>query len=469
MIEVVFSDVTLYVGRTPIFWFPYVYQSLNKEQGFTITPGYTSKWGAFLLGNYTFPIGEGWSARVRLDLMADRGVGVGLESEWANGKAGRDWGRFRFYAIDDSNPGANETGLDREEIDPGRYRLSVQARQYITDDIYATVDINKLSDARFLEDFAEGEFRKNPNPDNAVSLTYWNEDFTGTLLYRQNLNDDNFDATERLPEGYFDVKRQPFFRTPIFYESETSAGFLRRNFADQSQFQDYDTVRADTFHQFTLPLMVKNVLSIVPRVGVRGTYYSDSGKFFDQTVTETVEETIFDEATGLTELAKREVTTTERVLRGGGSIFRPVVNAGVEMSFKVSKAYESVQSRAWGLDGLRHVVQPWLNLAYTVLWRGSHRHPAVRSSESIDPIAASRLSAVQHDRFDRQWHHSAPRSSSTLANAARQRNVELARMEHAFRRLPRSAGERSFDAGRWRFVFEYLQSHPLEPAAVAEP
>jgi LPS-assembly protein len=363
--RVVFSDVTLYVGRTPIFWFPYVYQSLNKEQGFTITPGYTSKWGAYLLGAYTFPIGEGWSARVRLDLLADRGVGVGLESEWENGKAGRDWGRFRFYAIDDSNPGTNQTGLEREEIDPGRYRLSVQARQYITDDIYATVDINKLSDARFLEDFAEGEFRKNPNPDNAISLTYWNEDFTGTLLYRQNLNDDNFDATERLPEGYFDVKRQPLFRTPIFYESETSAGFLRRNFADQSQFQDYDTVRADTFHQFTLPMTVKNVLSIIPRVGVRGTYYSDSGSFFDQIVTETVEETIFDEATGLTELAKREVTTTERVLRGGGSIFRPVVNAGVEMSFKVSKAYEDVQSRAWGLDGLRHVVQPWMNLAYT--------------------------------------------------------------------------------------------------------
>lgn len=363
--RVVFSDVTLYVGRTPIFWFPYVYQSLNKEQGFTITPAYTSRWGASLLGTYTFPIGEGWSARLRLDLMADRGVGVGLESEWQNGKEGRDWGRFRSYAIDDSDPGKNETSLAREDIDPGRYRVSLQARQYITDDIYATIDINKLSDARFLEDFAEGEFRKNPNPDNAISLTYWNEDFTGTLLYRQNLNDDNFDATERLPEGYFDVKRQPLFRTPFFYESETSAGFLRRNFADQSQFQDYDTFRADTFHQFTLPLNVKNVVSIIPRVGVRGTYYSDSGSFFDQVVTETVEETIFDEATGLTELAKKEVTTTERLLRGGGSIVRPVVNAGVEMSFKVSKAYENVQSRAWGLDGLRHVVQPWLNLAYT--------------------------------------------------------------------------------------------------------
>jgi lipopolysaccharide assembly outer membrane protein LptD (OstA) len=363
--RIVFSDVTLYVGRTPIFWFPYVYQSLNKEQGFSLAPGYTSKWGAYVLGTYTFPLGEGWSAKLRLDLYADRGVGGGFETEWLNGKDNRDWGRFRFYGINDQQPSTNKTGLAREELDHGRYRLSLQARQYLSENIYASVDINKLSDARFLEDFGEGEFKKNPNPDNAISLTYWHEDFTFTLLGRQNLNDDNFDGTERLPEGALDVKRQPFFGSRVFYEGETSAGFYRRNYADQSGFEDYDTFRADTFHQFSLPLSVKNVLSIVPRIGVRGTYYADSGTFFDREVREEVEESIFDEATGRTELAKRQVVTSQRVLEEGGSLFRPVFNAGLEMSFKVSKAFEQVQSRAWGLDGLRHVVQPYLNLGYT--------------------------------------------------------------------------------------------------------
>jgi LPS-assembly protein len=362
--RIIFNDVTLYVGRTPVFWFPYVYQSLNKDQGFTITPGYTSKWGAYLLGAYQFPLGEGWSARLRLDLLADRGVAGGLESEWENGKGKRDWGRFRFYAINDQSPGTNKTGLEREEIDHGRYRISLQARQYITEDIYATVDINKLSDARFLEDFDEGAFRKNPNPDNAISLTYWNEDFTVTLLGRQNINDDNFDGTERLPEAYLDMKRQQVFKTPIFYEGETSAGFLRRNFSDQSAFQDYDTFRADTFHQLILPLRIKDAVNVIPRIGIRGTYYGDTGTYFDQTVT-TIEEEMRDIGNGLTETALREVTTTERLLREGGSVFRPVVNAGFEVSTKFSKAYENVQSRAWGLDGLRHVVAPWLNFAYT--------------------------------------------------------------------------------------------------------
>jgi hypothetical protein len=76
---------------------------------------------------------------------------------------------------------------------------------------------------------------------------------------------------------------------------------------------------------------------------VRGTYYTDSGTYedFDTTTTTTDSEGV-----------STTRTSTERRLRGGGSIFRPVVNAGVESSFKFSRAFEQVQSRMWGLDGL---------------------------------------------------------------------------------------------------------------------
>jgi lipopolysaccharide assembly outer membrane protein LptD (OstA) len=42
--RIIFSGVKVYIGRTPIFWFPYIYQSLNKEQGFTITPATAVSW-----------------------------------------------------------------------------------------------------------------------------------------------------------------------------------------------------------------------------------------------------------------------------------------------------------------------------------------------------------------------------------------------------------------------------------------
>jgi len=55
--------------------------------------------------------------------------------------------------------------------------------------------------------------------------------------------------------------------------------------------------------------------------------------------------------------------TTETLVKNG-SLFRAAVTAGLEASFKFSKAYEGVQSRTWGLDGLRHIVQPYMDASF---------------------------------------------------------------------------------------------------------
>ncbi len=394
--RIIFQNAKLYVGRTPVFWFPYLYQSLSKEQGFSLAPGYSSILGTYLLTQYYFPLAENITGTVRVDLMSERGVGLGFDARWQEGSGpkatglasvaetkgdaeereqlpGKGWGRFRSYVIDDSSPDVNKTALTREPIESVRYRVSLQDRTYWTEDIYTSIDINKLSDRRFLQDFAPGEFRQNPNPDNAISLTKWNEDYTLTLTGRLQLNED-FDGTEKLPEAALDIKRQPIFgRSGIFYDGETSAGFLRRNFAENSIFPDYDSARADTFHQLSYPGMYFGWLSLVPKVGVRGTYYSDSGFIENVTTTEVIEENVVDPATGATEIdpvtgqpvtTKRTVSKSEQKLRLEGSLFRPAVNAGLEASFKFSKAFEQVQSRAWGLDGLRHVVQPYMNASF---------------------------------------------------------------------------------------------------------
>lgn len=397
--RIIFQNARFYVGKTPIFWFPYLYQSLNKEQGFLITPGYSNVLGAYLLGQYTFPLAENMSGKLRLDLMSERGIGVGFEARWqeAGGaatessglltanetnseadkreqKQGKGWGRFRSYIIDDSSPQENKTALPREQIDSTRYRVSLQDRTYWTEDIYSSVDINKLSDRRFLQDFAPGEFRQNPNPDNAISVTKWDEDGTLTLTARKQLND-QFDGTDRLPDGALDIKRQPIFgNSGLFYDGETSAAYLRRVFAIDSIFPDYETFRADTFHQISFPKTYGGWLSIVPKASVRGTYYEDGGYTEEVVTTKVTEEDVIDPVTGLPEIdpvtgqkktTKTTTTTTAQKLRLDGSVFRPVVNAGVEASFKFSRAYESVQSRMWGLDGLRHVVQPYMNASFT--------------------------------------------------------------------------------------------------------
>ncbi len=352
--RMIFRDVKLYLGSTPVFWLPYLYQSLNKKNAFTLTPGYSSVAGAYLYSNYTFPISETMGGTLRLDYRSLRGPAIGFDTDWEHGEKKQNWGRFRSYLMNDASPGTNKTALNREQIDPNRYRVSLQARQYLTDDIFATVDINKLSDARLLQDFYEGEFRENPQPDNMVALARHGDDYELTFLARKQINE-FFDGTDRLPELALDITRQPLLGSRIFYEGQTSAGHYNRNFANGSTAEDYNAVRVDSFHQFLLPYNVGGWLSLVPRVGVRGTWYSQSGAVLPFTETTT---------TRLRDGTKSVLARTVNRLVKEGQVFRPVVNAGLEVSFKASRAYEQIQSRAWGLDGLRHIIQPYANLSF---------------------------------------------------------------------------------------------------------
>ena len=125
--RVIFSNVTLYVGRTPVFWYPYLYQSLNADQSFSFTPGYYSVWGAFVTIPVYVSARRSVSGQFRLDLYSQRGIGVGFNARWGAEKRsatpfakatetkeqkeareiqhGENWGRFQSYYIDDSKPG----------------------------------------------------------------------------------------------------------------------------------------------------------------------------------------------------------------------------------------------------------------------------------------------------------------------------------------------------------------------------
>src|SRR4029077_19766788 len=156
------------------------------------------------------------------------------------------------YYLQDQNPLVNRTALPRNDVPTGRYRISLEDRTNFTDDIYAIVDITKLSDPFVMQDFYQSEFRVNPVPDDVVALTKTDPFFTLTAIARFQANN-FFDQTERLPEVVMDIKRHALFGGPIFYEGETSVGKLIRTFDSGSGFENYSSVRADTFHQLLYP------------------------------------------------------------------------------------------------------------------------------------------------------------------------------------------------------------------------
>ncbi|MEP6975831.1 MAG: LPS assembly protein LptD, partial [Spartobacteria bacterium] len=323
----------------------------------------------------TFPIGEKITSTLKLDYRSRRGVAIGFDSDIRYGKDDKSIAKFSTYFLQDQNPDLNRTSLPRNGTPTSRFRLSLQDRTQITDSLEATIDVTKLSDAFILQDFFPTEFRTNPEPDNVVALTKTSPFYTLTAYGRFAFNT-FFETTERLPEVALDIKRHGLFGGPIFYEGETSVGQLSRNFPAGSIFEDYSAYRIDSFHQLTYPNTYFGVLAIVPRVGFRETYYSR---------TENLSGSLFVPDPAAPEFPLPNPTTNSLLgppLDYGGGVFRSIFNAGVEGSFKISREWEDVQTRFLGLDGLRHIVQPFANFSYV-------------SSPNVDPATILQFDRVQ--------------------------------------------------------------------------
>jgi LPS-assembly protein len=383
--RIILSNVTIFVGRTPIFWFPYIYQSLNDQFSYTLSPGYNSTWGAYLLTGITFPLATNVGGTLHVDLRSARGPALGMDVNYHFRQENETYGHLRLYGMFDQEPNLNETALGRAPIDSGRYRILYQSRTYLTDDLSAVVDFNKLSDQYFLQDFYPNIFAYDPQPDTYFELVKRGEAYTLTAQARVQV--DNFQETvERLPELSWEVARTPLFNGPIFYEATNSASWLHRAFAAPTgnpsiDLQagalnpDYNVFRLDSFHQFLYPKTYFGWLSVVPSVGFRGTYYSSTGNFTES-----------DPSNAL----------SEGLLTENGARVRFDMNANVEASFKVSKVFEGVQERWLGLDGLRHVLQPYADFSWV-------SQPTVPPSDILpfdQYIPSTRLQAIDFPQFN---------------------------------------------------------------------
>jgi len=371
--HVVFQNVTFYIGKVPVFWWPYMYQSLNDAFSFTIAPADLTSWGPSLLTQITFPITDDIKGRVRLDYRGRRGIAVGFESDTDYGKDKSSNVKLKTYYLNDQNPDINPTALKRNDVPTDRYRLSLEDRTEFTKDISGIVDVTKLSDPFVMQDFYQSEFRIDPVPDNVVALAKTDPFYTLTAIARFQAND-FFEQTERLPEVVLDIKRHALFGSPIFYQGETGFADLHRNFAEGSGFEDYGTTRLDSFHQLLYPNTYFGWLSIVPRAGFRATYYDK---------TRDLGNTLFPSSADplVPTFILPDPTPTNPIVDAGSGV-RTVFDTGVEASFKLSRTWEGVESRTFGLDGLLHVAQPYTDFSY------------VREN-GINPAAI-----LQFDRFE---------------------------------------------------------------------
>ncbi|HEY1081655.1 MAG TPA: LPS assembly protein LptD, partial [Prosthecobacter sp.] len=393
--RVVLRNVTVLAGDTPVFWFPIISQPLKDEVGFRFTPGFQSRWGAFLLTQYGVIHGDHTLAKYRLDLRASRGVGVGADFLSLRHKDNRkNFGNLKLYYLRDSDPGNNRTGEARGPVGEDRYRVNFQHRIYLPgpekSTWYLDFDINKVSDAHFYEDFFFNDFRETPEPENQVSLVHTDPAYVATLMARFQAND-FYTVGTKLPELAIDWTRRQLWNSGIFHQGTFTAGLLKDELGDEeeedfsnlirqgrrelanrtvpipgfsfgddnisryqsllglapgsalsnadlargidlfsAQLEGAGFARVHTYHELLYPKTLFGWLNVTPRIGGGVTHYSD----------------IDGSVNGISDYTKG------------------IFHAGLDVSFKVTKTWSDFEKPSWGLNGLRHVLQPYINLSY---------------------------------------------------------------------------------------------------------
>ncbi|MDD4016866.1 MAG: LptA/OstA family protein [Kiritimatiellae bacterium] len=317
----------------PFAYLPYWFRDIDTHYGFRLVPGYTSKWGAYLLGGYVYnvydsPHGKGpkLDATTHVDYRTRRGVAVGQNVYWDLKEAGH--GKLEtYYAWDQDPPDDGDDMNWMSDMDDERYRVRLfhEADLSPRDQFILRGTVN--SDSEVTHDFFDREDRGESVPMNFVSLEHREHTWAAGTVVSGPLND-FYSGVSRLPEGWLNVVPQPVFGTGLNYESQTRAGYLNRDAARYERalpeymyypgsWADYNLVRVDTAHRVTCPMKFGDVLSVVPRAGYRGTYYSE----------------------------------TER----DNDVFRHSAELGVEASVRGTSDWN---------NGYRHVVEPYLDYSY---------------------------------------------------------------------------------------------------------
>ena len=411
--KVVFKNLRLYAGDTPIFWLPYLSQPLDGELGYHFVPGARSNWGVFLLNSYGIMLGgdpaapegsvnaEPWLlSNWRFDMRSRRGVGAGLDLRDTRTDDNPNLTGLSLYYANDLNPDVSRTGLPRVDINEDRYRLGFQQRfplEFERDknaDWRVDANLNILSDNYYLEDFEPELFRTDPNPDNTLAL-YRRDDgtlFSALARFRPN---EFYRSDTRAPEIAMDFARRPLFGLPILHEGSISLSFVEEEIGSAS----INTIRPllrlpgndplvplllDQLPTYERQLvqMIRSLPPGSPAIpGLTDQLFSPGYNRF-HTYQELSMPTNVGGWLNVTPELGLGYSRYWGVYGPSKSIDRFHLTAGAEASMKFSKDLGAIQKRSIGLDGLLHVIQPYTRFSYI-------------STDDLDPL----FPAVDRETF----------------------------------------------------------------------
>lgn len=350
----------------PFLWLPYFYKPKSETLGlFQIQYGESSDFGNYISISKKYQLSDYPMASVRLrgDWLEKRGFGTGLRGgiQFENSKT-----EYSFYNIYDQKPYESQDKKELTkvgiEIPHYRYDFRISNVTHITPDLDFRGHFEYMSDEYVNEDFDAIYNAGIPRPVTFAALERQFDHFAASIYFRPQVND-FFNTVEQLPTARLDIHRQEILDTNIYFQSETSFGYFKRKWREFDGLKnykkpfEYDTARFDTVNFLYYPIAL-DFITIVPRAGIRMTAYSKSS---DRKIHD-------DDLRAILAANDPNYGVPRRVNKDydddGGSRVRFVGEVGIQANTKISRTWQDVRSYWLGLDGLRHVVIPYVNYTY---------------------------------------------------------------------------------------------------------
>lgn len=385
---------TIRIYGVPVFWLPMVYAPKDESPGlFTTQLGYGSDWGFYVLMSKKFQLMDypGISATLGVDYYSQRGWGWG---ERTNIVTENSRTVINAYGIHDRDPyessGDEDTG--RFEIPHERFDFQITHRTQLSRRLAFRAQVEWMSDPYMLDDFFPDRAHSLTDPASYAALEYQGDRFSASLYARVQVND-FFTTVQKLPEGRLDIPRQEIIPgLNLYYQGSHTADFMSMNWAQfdrkprnaYGKLKNYETGRFDSVNFLYFPLRT-DYFNIVPRAGLRMTGYTSSSRT----------------KLSSTDVMKMHIAADEEddyniAVKNyddrGDAEFRLIAEFGVEANTKIYNTWQNIRSDFLGLDGLRHICEPYVNYTYIT-------DPTVDSDKLLFFDEVDRISEENFIRF----------------------------------------------------------------------
>ncbi len=366
------KNMFLEVGKVPVFWIPAFYKPSDPSSWRWSFQGGKNKdkGGGFvkLAKRFEWLDNPYFGTKLLLDEYEQRGFGYGTKNKFYTNKSRTD---LFLYRIRDRRPYFTEKDNTRDwlwadkpdyrmETPKQRYEIDFSHLNHLTNSTDFRLQYDKISDGDFKEDFS---FGNNDNVASFAALEQQFKYFSSSIIVRPRVNE-FYSVAEQTPEIRFDFPRQNITNF-LYYQGEISYSHFEMEWREYDKIRtlgnlvdpsDFDVDRFDMLNMLYTPINIYD-FNILPRAGVRNTHYTHSS------------------ATGL---STNDIGTmfivddSDRQWNGtinnydddGHNLTRSIFELGIELNTMFYKTSYDTKSSFLELDGVRHLVMPYINYNY---------------------------------------------------------------------------------------------------------